>query len=31
MSQGFLGGAILEMNVLFNFCRESSDHGPFNR
>jgi hypothetical protein len=24
------GGSQLTHNVLFNFCRESSDHGPFN-
>lgn len=24
------GGSVLTRNVLFNFCRESSDHGPFN-
>ena len=24
------GGSQVVRNVLFNFCRESSDHGPFN-
>lgn len=28
---GMGGGSFVEDNVLFNFCRESSDHGPFNR
>lgn len=27
---GMGGGSIVAYNVLFNFCRESSDHGPFN-
>eukprot|EP01079_Euglenida_sp_SAG-EU17-18_P010637 gene10638-1933_t len=27
---GMGGGSRVEHNVLFNFCRESSDHGPFN-
>lgn len=27
---GLGGGSSLTKNVLFNFCRESSDHGPFN-
>eukprot|EP00040_Diaphanoeca_grandis_P035793 m.225897 g.225897 ORF g.225897 m.225897 type:complete len:841 (-) comp33472_c0_seq5:209-2731(-) len=29
-NDGFGGGNIIENNLLFNFCRESSDHGPFN-
>jgi hypothetical protein len=27
---GLGGGSHITQNVLFNFCRESSDHGPFN-
>ncbi len=27
---GMGGGSIITRNVLANFCRESSDHGPFN-
>jgi hypothetical protein len=27
---GMGGGSAVLRNVLFNFCRESSDHGPFN-
>ena len=27
---GMGGGSRVQRNVLFNFCRESSDHGPFN-
>jgi hypothetical protein len=27
---GLGGGSVVTRNVLFNFCRESSDHGPFN-
>lgn len=27
---GMGGGSTIAQNVLFNFCRESSDHGPFN-
>lgn len=29
-NDGMGGGSVLTRNVLFNFCRESSDHGPFN-
>ena len=29
-NDGFGGGNTIARNVLFNFCRESSDHGPFN-
>ena len=29
-NDGFGGGAIIEHNLLFNTCRESSDHGAFN-
>ncbi|XP_065181055.1 uncharacterized protein LOC135811743 [Sycon ciliatum] len=30
INDGFGGGNEMEDNVLFNMCRESSDHGPFN-
>ena len=30
-NDGLGGGSVIEENVLFNFCRESSDHGVFNR
>lgn len=30
-NDGFGGGAELTQNLLFNSCRESSDHGAFNR
>ncbi len=29
-NDGFGGGDVVEGNVLFNTCRESSDHGPIN-
>lgn len=29
-NDGLGGGNEVMKNVLFNFCRESSDHGPFN-
>lgn len=29
-NDGFGGGNNVTNNVLFNFCRESGDHGPFN-
>jgi hypothetical protein len=29
-NDGFGGGAVVESNLVFNSCRESSDHGPFN-
>eukprot|EP00039_Didymoeca_costata_P028093 m.19976 g.19976 ORF g.19976 m.19976 type:complete len:818 (+) comp6723_c0_seq1:67-2520(+) len=29
-NDGFGGGNLLQGNLLFNFCRESTDHGPFN-
>lgn len=29
-NDGLSGGSIVSRNLLFNFCRESSDHGPFN-
>jgi hypothetical protein len=29
-NDGFRGGAHLDRNLLFNGCRESGDHGPFN-
>ena len=29
-NDGFGGGDLIEQNVLFNTCRESSDHGPIN-
>eukprot|EP00005_Dracoamoeba_jomungandri_P000463 CAMPEP_0174252392 /NCGR_PEP_ID=MMETSP0439-20130205/1880_1 /TAXON_ID=0 /ORGANISM="Stereomyxa ramosa, Strain Chinc5" /LENGTH=754 /DNA_ID=CAMNT_0015332915 /DNA_START=107 /DNA_END=2368 /DNA_ORIENTATION=+ len=29
-NDGFGGGANLTENILFNTCRESGDHGPFN-
>ena len=30
-NDGFTGGDVMEGNLVFNTCRESSDHGPFNR
>eukprot|EP00462_Mataza_sp_D1_P009108 CAMPEP_0175150124 /NCGR_PEP_ID=MMETSP0087-20121206/17670_1 /TAXON_ID=136419 /ORGANISM="Unknown Unknown, Strain D1" /LENGTH=775 /DNA_ID=CAMNT_0016435983 /DNA_START=250 /DNA_END=2577 /DNA_ORIENTATION=- len=30
VNDGFGGGTTIENNLLFNTCRESSDHGPFN-
>ena len=27
---GMGGGSVVSQNVVFNMCRESSDHGPFN-
>jgi len=30
LNDGFGGGDVIEENVLFNTCRESSDHGPIN-
>jgi len=27
----FGGGNLLARNIIFNACRESGDHGPFNR
>lgn len=29
-NDGFGGGDVLEGNLIFNTCRESGDHGPFN-
>eukprot|EP00937_MAST-01D_sp_MAST-1D-sp2_P002963 g2963.t1 len=29
-NDGFGGGMVIESNLLFNTCRESGDHGPFN-
>ena len=29
-NDGFRGGAKLKENLIFNSCRESGDHGPFN-
>ena len=29
-NDGFRGGAHLDRNLLFNGCRESGEHGPFN-
>ena len=29
-NDGFGGGSNVAENLLFNTCRESSDHGPFN-
>ena len=29
-NDGMGGGSLLEGNLVFNMCRESSDHGPFN-
>jgi hypothetical protein len=29
-NDGLGGGSVIESNLLFNFCRESFDHGPFN-
>lgn len=29
-NDGFGGGNLIESNLLFNTCRESGDHGPFN-
>ena len=30
MNDGFGGGNVVEQNLLFNSCRDSGDHGPFN-
>jgi hypothetical protein len=30
-NDGFGGNSTLWKNLVFNFCRESGDHGPFNR
>lgn len=30
INDGLGGGNVVDRNVLFNFCRESSDHGPIN-
>ena len=30
INDGFGGGTIIRRNLLFNTCRESGDHGPFN-
>merc|ERR1712125_156196 len=30
INDGFGGGTVIESNLLFNTCRESGDHGPFN-
>ena len=29
-NDGYRGGALLSQNLIFNSCRESGDHGPFN-
>jgi hypothetical protein len=29
-NDGFGGGNVISNNLLFNWCRESTDHGPFN-
>lgn len=29
-NDGAMGGEVMDGNVLFNFVRESNDHGPFN-
>ena len=29
-TDGFGGGNNISGNILFNFCRDSGDHGPFN-
>jgi hypothetical protein len=29
-NDGFGGGSLVERNLLFNFVRETADHGPFN-
>jgi hypothetical protein len=29
-NDGFGGGSMIRSNLLFNTCRESGDHGPFN-
>ena len=29
-NDGMGGGSVLDRNLVFNFCRESTDHGPFN-
>lgn len=31
VNDGFGGGTRIRRNLLFNTCRESGDHGPFNR
>ena len=30
-NDGALGGSVIQRNVMANLCRESGDHGPFNR
>jgi len=30
INDGFGGGTLIQRNLLFNTCRESGDHGPFN-
>ena len=30
VNDGFGGATVIESNLLFNTCRESGDHGPFN-
>jgi len=29
-NDGFIGGDVVQSNLLFNLVRESGDHGPFN-
>lgn len=29
-NDGFAGGTVHDSNLVFNSCRESGDHGPFN-
>ena len=30
LNDGFGGGSKISQNLIFNFCRESGDHGPIN-
>lgn len=30
LNDGLGGGSVIDSNAIFNFCRESSDHGPIN-
>ena len=30
LNDGFGGGSNISQNLIFNFCRESGDHGPIN-
>jgi hypothetical protein len=30
VNDGYCGGHLVRFNLVFNQCRESGDHGPFN-